>query len=326
VTAPPRPRPSLGARTARLVDRLVADADALGLVVRRSEAGALLIDAGIEAPGGIEAGRRIAEICMGGLGVVTLEGCSPFPAWPFSLCVHAAEPVTACLLSQYAGWSLSGEGWFAMASGPGRALAAREPLFAELGYRDPADRGIFVLETGKPPPDRLIAEVAEACGLPAGRLIFVLTPTSSLAGCVQIGARVLEVALHKVHELGFPLGRVRDGIGRAPLPPPSPDFLTAMGRTNDAILFGGTVHLFVTGPEEEAFELGRRLPSSASPDYGRPFREIFEAAGRDFYAIDRMLFSPAEVVVTALATGRTTRAGRTDPVLLARSFGLPPAS
>lgn len=324
MTAPPRARPSVGARAALLVDRLVADADALGLLVRRSGAGALLIDAGIEAPGGIEAGRRIAEICTGGLGVVTIEGHGAVV--PFAVCVHAADPVTACLLSQYAGWSLAHGSWSAMASGPGRALAGREALFSELGYRDAAERGIFVLETAKPPPGELVAAVAEACGLPPEALVFVLTPTGSPAGCVQIVARVLEVALHKVHELGFPLGRVRDGIGRAPLPPPAPDLLEAMGRTNDAILFGGTVHLFVDGPEEEAFALARALPSSTSPDYGRPFRDLFEAAGGDFYRIDRMLFSPAEVVVTALATGRSIRAGRTDPLLLARSFGLPPPS
>ncbi|GBD44371.1 Methenyltetrahydromethanopterin cyclohydrolase [bacterium HR40] len=321
MTAPAGHWPSVGARAVPLLERLVADAEALRLRLYRSPTGALVVDAGIEARGGLEAGRRIAELCMGGLGVVRFAPGSPATLSPFSVCVHASEPVSACLLAQYAGWSLSHGRWFAMASGPGRALAAREPLFAELGYRDHATRGIFVLETDRPPPDPLVAEVAAACGLPPEALAFVLTPTTSLAGSVQIVARVLEVALHKVHELGFPLARIVDGIGRAPLPPPSPDFLEAMGRTNDAILFGGTVQLFVAGPEEEALALADRLPSSASPDYGRPFRELFEAAGRDFYRIDRMLFSPAEVVVTSLESGRSRRAGGVDPELLARSFG-----
>jgi methenyltetrahydromethanopterin cyclohydrolase len=130
----------------------------------------------------------------------------------------------------------------------------------------------------------------------------------------------LEVALHKVHELRFPLGRVVDGIGRAPLPPPVPDFLGAMGRTNDAILFGGEVQLFVTGPDGEAAELAQRLPSSASRDYGRPFKEVFATVGGDFYAIDPMLFSPAKVLVSALESGRTFTAGLLDPALLERSF------
>ena len=67
---------------------------------------------------------------------------------------------------------------------------------------------------------------------------------------MQIVARVLEVALHKVHTLGFPLEQVRDGSGSAPVPPPAPDFLNAMGRTNDAIIFGGVVELFVDAEDD----------------------------------------------------------------------------
>src|SRR5205085_2711920 len=83
----------------------------------------------------------------------------------------------------------------------------------------------------------------------------------------------------------------------APLVPPHPDFVIAMGRTNDAIIYGGQVHLFVTGPADEARALAERLPSEGSRDYGRPFAEIFKAVKGDFYAIDPMLFSPAEVIV-----------------------------
>jgi methenyltetrahydromethanopterin cyclohydrolase len=327
VGRPGRLWPSVGALAAPLLAALVAEAGSLGLEVSLSGAGATLVDAGVAARGSLEAGRRIAEICMGGLGRVTLAGGSPFADWPFAVSVGASRPVLACLGSQYAGWSLAdGEGaaaWFAMASGPGRARAAAEELFQELGYRDTAPTACFVLETDRPPPDALIDRVAQACALPPRALTFILTPTRSLAGTVQIVARVLEVALHKVHALRFPLDRIHDGIGRAPLPPPAPDFLAAMGRTNDAILFGGEVQLFVAGPEAEARKLAAELPSSASRDYGRPFAEIFAAAKGDFYAIDPMLFSPARVVVTALETGRSFAGGRLDPGLLDRSFGGP---
>lgn len=316
--------PHIGEIAEPIVEELLSGAEALGLQVSESEGGATIIDAGITCPGGLEAGRIIAELCMGGMGAVTLAAGSPFPDWPFQVNVTAATPVLACLASQYAGWSLShGEGagaYFAMASGPGRARAAKEDLFGELGYRDRSETAIFVLETDKVPPDALIEQVARDCGLDTEALTFVLTPTTSLAGAVQIVSRVLEVALHKVHTLHFPLERIQDGIARAPLAPPSPDFLTAMGRTNDAVLFGGEAHLFVTGPEAEARQLAEALPSSASKDYGRPFKEIFEASGFDFYKIDGHLFSPARVLVTALETGRTFRAGRLDADLLARSF------
>jgi methenyltetrahydromethanopterin cyclohydrolase len=321
-----RSRPSLGRLTRPLIAQLCRDAPALRLAVGRTQAGATIVDAGIAAMGGLEAGRRIAEICLGGLGRVELAAGSPFPAWAFRVCVSTSDPVLACLASQYAGWSLAhgeGEGaYHAMASGPGRARAAKEDLFGELGYADSeAFWGFFVLETDRVPPDGLIARIATDCGLAPSALTFVLTPTNSLAGAVQITARVLEVALHKVHALGFPLERVRDGLGTAPLPPPSPDFLTAMGRTNDAILFGGEVQLFVAGPENEARELAEKLPSAASRSFGKPFARVFKDAGFDFYQIDSMLFSPARVQVTCLDSGRTFAAGRLAPELLDQSFG-----
>ncbi|MDF1585556.1 methenyltetrahydromethanopterin cyclohydrolase [Marinimicrococcus flavescens] len=318
--------PSIGRLALPLVGRLVEDAHMLRLEVSRSPAGATIVDAGIAVSGCLEAGRRIAEICLGGVGTVSIAGGDMETA-PFEVCVRSPSPVLACLASQYAGWSLEhGKGddaYFAMASGPGRARAAKEEIFSEIGYRDAAGTACFVLETDRPPPVGLIEQVARDCGLPASALTFVLTPTSSLAGTVQIVSRVLEVALHKCHVLGFPLEHVVDGMGRAPLPPPSPHFVTAMGRTNDAVLFGGEVQLFVSGPEAEAERLAASLPSSASSDYGRPFAEIFEEVEADFYKIDPMLFSPARVLVTALQTGRTFAQGGRSPVLLARSFGFP---
>jgi methenyltetrahydromethanopterin cyclohydrolase len=321
---PSRP-PSLGRLAQPLVASLCRQAAALRLADRRTKIGATIVDAGIDVPGGIEAGRRIAEICMGGLGSVEIGAGSPFADWPFRVSVSANDPVLACLASQYAGWSLShgeGEGsYIAMASGPGRARAAKEDLFRELAYVDSETSwGVFVLETDRIPPDELIARVASDCGLAPSALTFVLTPTTSLAGAVQITARVLEVALHKVHALGFPLTRVRDGLGTAPLPPPSPDFLTAMGRTNDAILFGGEVQLFVTGPDADARDLADRLPSSSSRDYGKPFARIFEEAGHDFYKIDPMLFSPAEVWLTSASSGRTFHAGMLNAAVLRQSM------
>jgi methenyltetrahydromethanopterin cyclohydrolase len=317
-------RPSVNRRAYPLLEALVADATALRLEISRSAAGALMVDAGIACVGSFEAGRRIAEICLGGLGSVTLGSATDIASASASaqIGVYTSNPVLACLASQYAGWRLQEGKFFAMASGPGRARALKEDLLRELGYSDDADRAIFVLEVDRPPPESLIARVAEACGVPPDHLAFILTPTTSLAGTVQIVARSLEVALHKSHQLKFPLERIVDGFGAAPLPPPAPRFMTAMGRTNDAILYGGRVALFVSGPETEAEALANALPSSASRDYGRPFAEIFSASGGDFYKIDPMLFSPGLVEVTALETGRCFRRGRIDPALLARSFDL----
>jgi methenyltetrahydromethanopterin cyclohydrolase len=315
----------LNRRAAALLDALLDAPAGAGLRSYRLDNGTRIIDAGIDCRGGIEAGRHIAEICMGGYGRVSFVPAAGDPALP-RVAVHAANPVVACLGSQYAGWSLShGEGkaaFRALGSGPARVLARKEALLDELGLAESHDRACLVLEVDQVPPPALAQRIAEACAVAAERLDLVLTPTRSLAGTTQVVARVLEVALHKTHELGFPLHRVVDGFGTAPLPPPGADFIAAMGRSNDAILFAGEVHLYVDADDDAARDLAARLPSSASRDYGRPFAEVFEAYDYDFFRIDPLLFSPARVSVTALGSGRTFAAGRIDTALLHESLGL----
>ena len=252
--------------------------------IGRGELGETLIDSGSQNLGSIAAGLRIAEICAGGLADVRLAPSTLAPRWPWTIVVRSSQPVIACLASQYAGWRLSlkeGESsFFALGSGPARALARREPLFEVLTYANSAASAILVIESNRPPPAKIVAEVARDCRVKPENLTIIFTPTQSLAGSTQIVARSLEVALHKTHELHFPLERIVEGIGAAPLCPPHPDFVTAMGRTNDAIIFAGQVQLFVTGPASEARSLAGRLSSKASRDYGRPFAEIFKAVER----------------------------------------------
>lgn len=318
------PAVSVNERAAKLVAQLVADAAQLRLGVSRGALGETLIDAGSKSLGGIAAGLRIAAICMGGLGDVTLTTSSATPRWPWTLIVRSSNPVIACLASQYAGWRLTddsaGKPFFALGSGPARALARREPLFEHLSYADSAAQATLVIESGGPPPAKIVAKVAADCAVKPDKLTIIFAPTQSLVGGTQIVARALEVALHKTHELGFPLERVVDGVGAAPLCPPHPDFITAMGRTNDAIIFAGRVQLYVTGPAGDARALAEKLPSNASRHYGRPFAHIFKEVKGDFYAIDPMLFSPAEIVVTALETGESFRAGEINLGLLDASF------
>ena len=313
--------PSVNQLTNPLVAHLVANAKELRVGVEKSANGATIVDAGIKHAGGLEAGRLIAEICMGGLGHVSLQTSTTFPHWPWMLSVHSSNPILSCLGSQYAGWSLAHEKFFSLGSGPGRAIAGREDLFKDLGYKDQANAACLVLESDKAPPVEVIEKVSRDTGVAVKNLTFILTPTSSLAGTVQIVARVLEVAMHKIHTLHFPLDHVVDGMASSPVPPPSPDFLIGMGRTNDAILFGGHAHLFVKGSDDAAAKLAKELPSCSSRDYGRPFAEVFKAVNMDFYKIDPMLFSPAAVTVTALESGNTFTAGKLDAALIDQSFG-----
>lgn len=315
-------QPSINRLTQPLLQDFLRDLDALRLKRHVASNGSTIIDAGIDAIGGLEAGRRIAEICLGGLGQVALNmGAGK---WPLSLQVHAANPVLACLGSQYAGWSLShGEGkgaFHALGSGPARALAQKENVFQEIDYRDSAESTALILEVDKMPPLEVIEKITDDCRIAPENLTIILTPTTSLAGVVQIVARVLEVALHKVHTLGFPLDKVIDGIGTAPIPVPSKDFVVSMGRTNDAILYGGCVQLFVDCDDDAALSLAQQLPSSASRDYGKSFAKIFKEVNYDFYKIDPNLFAPAQVIVSTLKGGNSFRAGKINEALIEPTF------
>ena len=322
---------SVNKLTQPLVQHLIDNADKLRLGVQVLENGCTIIDAGINVPGGLEAGRIIAEICLGGMGTVSISHSPYTQNWPLSVNVHTGNPVLGCLGSQYAGWSLSHEKYYALGSGPARALAKKikdgkeepvEELYKELAYADQFDSTALVIEHDAIPPLAIVEKVAAACQLDPSKLTIIVTPTSSLAGGVQVVARVLEVAMHKAHALHFPLENIVDGSGSAPICPPHPNFVKAMGRTNDAILFAGQVHLFVKGSDADAEKLAKELPSSTSKDYGKPFAEIFKQYEYDFFKIDAMLFSPASVIVTAVESGKSFRAGQLDNALLDQSFGL----
>jgi methenyltetrahydromethanopterin cyclohydrolase len=313
-------QPSIHALYQPLLEVLIKDANELKINVSQHESGATIVDAGIVAVGSVEAGRRIADICMGGLGRVTLKQSAAFSQPHTIISSYSQSPVLACLGSQYAGWSLSHEKFFSLGSGPARALAQREELFKELAYKDSAEKTVLILETDKIPPAEIFEKVARDTKVKPENLTFILTPTTSLAGATQVVARCLEVALHKLHTLHFPLNQVIEGVGSAPLPPTSSNFLSAMGRSNDAILFGGFVQLNVNCSDTEAEKLAHALPSNTSKDYGKPFAEIFKAVNMDFYQIDPMLFSPALVNIGNLATGNHFVAGMINEDLLNKSF------
>ncbi len=312
----------LNRRAARLADALAADAAVLGVAAVALAGRTRVLDCGIEAPGGLEAGRLLAEICLGGAGRVAF---TPWSAGDVSLpgvTVWTDRPAIACLASQYAGWAVKPEGYFAMGSGPLRAIAGVETeLYEKLDYAEPADGpGVLVLETRVPPTAEVAAWLARKSGVEAERLTLLAAPTASPAGGVQISARVVETALHKLLHLGFDVRRVLTGFGSAPIPPVAKNDLRAIGRTNDCVLYGGSVHLTIRGEDDELAALVERLPSSASRDYGSPFYELFQFYGGDFYKVDPELFSPAEVWLTNVSTGRTFREGRLNAGVLRDSL------
>jgi methenyltetrahydromethanopterin cyclohydrolase len=308
-------------RASALADAYIGRADELRIAVHTLSNGARVIDAGSNVSGGYGAGLALAELCMGGLGRVTFAPVTiGGAAWP-GVNVWTDHPAVACMASQYAGWAINPEGFFAMGSGPLRSRARVEKeLFAKLGYAENASGGVLVLEGRTLPTEAVAAWVAGKAGIDAAALTFAVAPTASLAGGVQIVARVLETGLHKMETLGFDVTRVVSAMGTAPLPPTARSDMRAIGRTNDCILYGGQARYMVRGEDEELAQLAKRLPASASNDYGTPFYDIFKRYDSDFYKIDPMLFSPAEVWLTSATSGRTFHAGKLDPEVLHASL------
>jgi methenyltetrahydromethanopterin cyclohydrolase len=311
----------MNARGRELVETMVEESASLRVRATTLGNGARVIDAGIEVEGGYGAGLTLARICMGGLSDIAFTTARVGEqSWPAVL-VTTDHPAVSCMASQYAGWAISVEKFFAMGSGPLRAHARVEKeLFEKLGYAETASAGVLVLEGRVPPTEAVAAWVAEKARLKPSQLTFVIAPTASIAGGVQISARILETGLHKMETLGFDVRRVVSGYGVAPIPPVAKNDLRAIGRTNDCILYGGQARYTVRAGDDELATLASKVPASASRDYGTPFYDIFQRYEGDFYKIDPLLFSPAEVWLTSVETGRTFHAGRLNAEVLEASL------
>lgn len=311
---------NLNLRAARVARELADQAPVLGASLLRVGEAAI-IDVGVTQTGSLAAGVMMARIAMADLADLQWSTMNVGKLTLPALIVNVHQPVASCMASQYAGWQISIDKFFAMGSGPMRAAYGREALFDDIGLREEApDSVIGVLETSRVPNLNVITYLAEKCRVNPAQIILVIARTASLAGGVQIVARSVETAMHKLYTLGFDLSRVAGGFGAAPLPPVSKDDLSAIGRTNDAVLYGSSVTLHVRGDDESLAQIVAKLPSSASRDYGRPFGEIFAGYDHDFYKIDPLLFSPAAICLQNIDTGRSHHAGQVNETLLEQSF------
>lgn len=317
---------SLNELSATIVDHMVERAAPLDIAVHHLRGGAVLVDAGVAVDGSYEAGRLFAEVCLGGLGSVGFCDLAFGDLVIPGVTVSVSRPAWGCMASQYAGWAVSvpvgeeGKKYFAMGSGPARALYRGEELFEHLDYADEAALAVLALETHELPPAEVASWVAAKCGTEPSGVRLVAAPTASLVGSVQIAARVVETGLHKMHEVGYDIGTVRAGFGTCPLAPVAGDDLAAIGRTNDAVLYGSRAWYTVDADDADIDSVVDRLPSSASTDYGSSFGELFKRYDGDFYKIDPLLFSPAEVTLTSARSGRTFRAGAVNDAMIAETL------
>ncbi len=306
----------------KLFEKLESDPEYYGVKLSQTTAGAMVIDAGITVDGGFETGRLITEICMGGCARAEINsktyGDIEFP----SIFVYTDHPVIATLGSQYAGWQIREGNYFAIGSGPARALAQKpRKICEEINYRDTCNRGIVILETDKLPSDDLVKRLARDCKITCGDLGIILTPTASLAGAVQVSGRIVETGIHKLRELGLNPSTIKHAWGSAPIPPIHPKFKHAMARSNDSILYGGFAAYIVDFDSDARLRrIVDKAPSSASSAYGKPFLEIFKDARYDFYKIDPDLFAPAVIEVCNCQTGKVFIAGKINEDILRDSL------
>jgi methenyltetrahydromethanopterin cyclohydrolase len=307
----------------KLAEKLLEKQDFYGVQASKSTVGATIVDAGVNVPGGFQAGKMLTEICMGGCGKAEIGfkryGDLEFP----SITISTDQPAIAALGSQFAGWRIKEGESIAIGSGPARALALKpKEIYEEIGYQDTSDKAVLTLESNSLPSDMLIEKVTKACNITPENLVVVVAPTASIAGLTQVAGRVVEVGIHKLRTLGLSPKIIRYACGYAPIPPLGTDFEVAMARTNDAILYGGTVYCTVDFDDEAALKkIVNQAPSETSEDYGKPFLQIFREADRDFYKIDHSLFAPAVLVVNNAKTGRIFQAGEINPEVLKEAMG-----
>jgi len=308
----------------KLAEKLLNNQAFYGVHASKTTAGATVIDAGVNVTGGFQAVEMLTETCLGGAGTAK-SGFKTYGdlALP-SITVSTDYPAIAALGSQFAGWRIKDGDSIAIGSGPARALALKpKDIYEEIGYKDSSDKAVITLESNKLPSDVLIEKVTGACNITPENLIAVVAPTASVAGLTQVAGRVVEVGIHKLKTLGLSPKVIRYACGYAPIPPVCPDFEVAMARTNDAILYGGTVYCTVEYDDEAALQkIVKQAPSETSKDYGKPFLQIFREADRDFYKIDHNIFAPATLIINNAKTGNTFKAGKINPDALKESFSV----
>lgn len=304
---------------AQIVEQMVAQAEQLGIAVSFLSCGARVVDLGVKAPGGMLAGLYAAKASLGGVGEVTCLPLDFGDFWLPGVSVTVDQAEIGCMASQYAGWGIRRGNFFAIGSGPARALAATEPVFAQLDYRDRADVAVIVLEGRELPGDEVAEHIARKCHVKPDQVTLLVAPAACVAGSVQLSARVVATGMHKMFKLGFDVRQVLHGYGTCPVAPVVPDEELASAHANDCVLYGGRVYYTVRADDAELEALIPRIPSSASKDYGTPCDQLFKRYG-DFYGVDPLLFCPSQITFNNLTSGRVWRAGQPNARVLKLSL------
>ncbi|HWQ19731.1 MAG TPA: methenyltetrahydromethanopterin cyclohydrolase [Methanotrichaceae archaeon] len=296
--------------------------DELQLEVVELDNGTVVIDAGVKAHGGFGAGIYLSRLCMADLADIQITPYEIKDITVPGIKVATDYPAVACMASQCAMWQIKVDKYFAMGSGPARVLARKtRDLYEKIGFEEFSDVGVLVLESNRLPDEKVSADIAEKCGIDPADLRLAVAPTNSVAGLVQVSARVVETGLHKLFTMGFDINTIKSGWGRAPISPIVGDATMCMGSSNDSIIYGGeTYYVLDYENMDELANYLKSMPSESSRDYGAPFYKVFKAAGFDFFKVDHNVFAPAKVVMNEVRSTRTLVSGRVNPDVLMESY------
>ena len=303
-----------------LAKKLIDNPEYYRVGVTKLPSGATVIDTGVEAHGGYDAGLMVTRIAMGGLGKVELQYADFGGLQLPSVVVSTDHPAVSLFGAQLAGWRIKPEGYTADGSGPARALANKpKAVFKKIEYRDESDVAVLLMETEELPPDSAAYYIAERANVEPENVTMVLTSTTSLAGMVQISGRIVETGLFRLDILGLDPKKVKYGAGYAPVMPVHPDVGVAMGRAEDALTYGGVTSYVVDESEDVLREIAEKAPSTNCKDYGKSSYEIYKAVDFDFTKIDPALFAPAAISLTCAQTGATFTHGSINNEIIKRS-------
>lgn len=315
---------NINAKAMKVVREIIEDADALGCKVIKMDCGATLIDMGINCEGSWKAGVLFTRACMGDMSTVTLGEFKLNEDYTFaSVEVSTNKPLIACMASQIAGWKL-GSGEFAtIGSGPARAIAHVDSdwYFEMTDYKEENKEAVLCLQDVKYPTDEVALEVAKACNVKPEDTYLLISDSTCIVASIQVSGRMLEQTCHKMFEKGFDAGQIVMIRGTAPIAPIVKDEMKAMGRINDALIYGSSVEIWVDATDED---IERVMPGlvgkTSSPCYGQLFEQVFEEAGRDFFYVDHDVHSLGRVQIHNINTGKAFCAGEIHFEVLEKSF------
>ncbi len=303
-----------------LFEELAEYPEDFNAIFHQIDNGARIVDCGVAAKGGYAAGKRFTEICMGGLAEVSFRmGQIKNVPMPF-IEVNTDFPALACLGAQEAGWRITHEKYFAMGSGPARALSLNPKECYELiEYEDEFDYAVICLESDTLPSAAVLQKIADGCNVDVANVCAVVAPTASVVGSVQVAGRCVETAIYRLEQLHYDPKKVICACGSAPIAPVKANSTKAMGCTNDATIYYGQINLTIDGADIADYV--DKIPSSTSSSYGRPFYDTFKEANFDFFKIDQGLFAPAEVTINEISEGKVYHCGAVNPDVTLESFG-----